>query len=184
MLRVIQIQTCSNNLITNFLKHTNVPVDIVMMPQGNGEKILVVDDDEALRSIYAAAFNRCGYQVTLVEDGRAALELFRKALAVESPFDLIVLDMNMPGMNGQDCAQSIFNLDKNARILIVSGYCNVGSFDIGNCLLGVLEKPVGLNQLMEAVRAGVQSRKRGDGDAAGKASNSRDKLDECREHER
>lgn len=126
-----------------------------MIPQGNGEKILVVDDDEVLRSFYAEALCRCGYRVTLSENGMAALDVFRKAFDEGRTFDLVVMDMCMPGMDGAVCAESLFQINRDANILLVSGNLTLDLGDLSERLVGVMSKPMGLRAFLLAVRDGV-----------------------------
>lgn len=65
-------------------------------------KILLVDDDVFLRDMYATKFGELGHLVTTAETGERALELIG-----ESPFDVVLLDMIMPGMSGVELLQKI-----------------------------------------------------------------------------
>ncbi len=65
-------------------------------------KILVVDDDPHIREVISFALEKANMKVTLANDGKQALESFTKA-----PVDLIVLDINMPEMDGLECCREI-----------------------------------------------------------------------------
>lgn len=65
-------------------------------------KILVVDDDPHIREVISFALDKANMAVTLANDGKQALESFTK-----SPVDLIVLDINMPEMDGLECCREI-----------------------------------------------------------------------------
>lgn len=76
--------------------------------------ILVVEDEVAIRGVEVAYLIKEGYQVVDTDDGRLALELFYKR-----KIDLVVLDLNLPGMNGLDVCRKI-RAQSNIPILIVT----------------------------------------------------------------
>lgn len=65
------------------------------------KRVLIVDDDPAIRNLVQAILEDLGYEVTAAEDGERALELLEKEPA-PAPFVFFVLDVVMPGMNGLD----------------------------------------------------------------------------------
>lgn len=126
----------------------------------NGEKlkkILVVDDIGAVRNRYASLLRNEGYEVMAAADGKEALELAGRHL-----FDMILLDLNMPGMSGLDVLHEIratyakmrevFHVD-NVPVLCVSGYISEEAVSTANLLgaVGILEKPVYLDELLASV---------------------------------
>ncbi len=74
-------------------------------------KILVVDDDPHIREVISFALEKANMKVTLANDGKQALDSFNK-----SPVDLIVLDINMPEMDGLECCREI---RKNSEVPIL-----------------------------------------------------------------
>ncbi|WP_428262095.1 response regulator [Haliangium sp.] len=72
-----------------------------------GHKILVVDDHPINRRVLDEQFNRWGLERTLVESGQEALRALRQAQADGEPFDLAVIDYQMPGMDGVELARRI-----------------------------------------------------------------------------
>ena len=68
----------------------------------NTKKILVVDDDPHIREVISFALEKAEMQVTLANDGKQALEIFK-----QKPADLLVLDINMPEMDGLECCREI-----------------------------------------------------------------------------
>jgi two-component system, chemotaxis family, chemotaxis protein CheY len=79
-------------------------------------KILVIDDEEGIRSLLDAILNRKGYQVILAESGRKGLELFHR----EKP-DVIVLDLKMPEMDGLTVLQEIRHSDSHQPVIVLTG---------------------------------------------------------------
>jgi len=87
---------------------------------GGDEAILLVEDDELVRSFASAQLRALGYRVTEADSGAHALQL----LAREDSFDLLFTDMAMPGMNGSQLAVSARALRPALRVLFTSGYAS------------------------------------------------------------
>ena len=85
---------------------------------GNGERILVVDDEALQREIAAELLVRLGYQVTVVASGEEAVSLVKR-----EAFDLVVLDMIMsPGMGGRETYEAMLRARPGQKAIIASGY--------------------------------------------------------------
>lgn len=93
-------------------------VPIEEIEQGTGT-VLVVDDEEVVRLTATHILEGLGYDVIVAEDGLQGLELYRQQ---SDSIDLILLDMVMPRMSGQEAAREIRKINPNARILMTSGY--------------------------------------------------------------
>jgi CheY-like chemotaxis protein len=81
------------------------------------KKILVVDDEENIRTLYKEEFEEMGYEVTAVPDGPQAL-----AAMDTSKFDLVILDMRMKEMGGIDALRRIKERDSSLPVVISSAY--------------------------------------------------------------
>jgi PAS domain S-box-containing protein len=81
--------------------------------------ILLVEDDVSVRRLVVAELTRRGFTVIEAEDGRAALELFRRDMDL---IDVVVTDIVMPRMNGADLAKAIEELRPGQRVLFISGH--------------------------------------------------------------
>jgi CheY-like chemotaxis protein len=79
-------------------------------------KIMVIDDEEGIRSLLDTLLTRKGYDVVLADGGRKGLELFRR----ERP-DVVVLDLKMPEMDGVAVLQQIRNLNPGQPVIILTG---------------------------------------------------------------
>jgi len=90
------------------------------MPAGGSETILLVDDEEAILEIGREFLEHSGYTVITAESGEDAIEIVSKA-HTSSP-DVVILDLNMPGMGGYECLQEIVKIDSGLKVLIASGY--------------------------------------------------------------
>jgi PAS domain S-box-containing protein len=90
----------------------------VATPQGGGQHILYVDDDEALVMLMTRMLERLGYRVTGFTDPAAAVRAFG-----ESPqFDAVVTDLSMPQMSGFDLAAAIKAVRSDVPVVMTSGY--------------------------------------------------------------
>jgi CheY-like chemotaxis protein len=79
-------------------------------------KILVIDDEPAIRDLLGTLLSRKGYDVVLADGGRKGLELYRR----ERP-DVIVLDVNMPEMDGIAVLKQIRSVDLIQPVIILTG---------------------------------------------------------------
>jgi CheY-like chemotaxis protein len=119
--------------------------------KGNGENILVVDDDQNQRAITGDMLRALGYHVAAVDCGEAAVEKIRK-----NPFDLIVLDMIMPGgMNGLETYRQILKVMPGQKAIIASGFSvNEDVKDAQKLGAGqFLKKPFVIEALARAVKS-------------------------------
>ncbi len=88
------------------------------LPQGTGT-ILVVDDEGAYIDMMQTVLSQSGYTVLVAANGEEALQIYSKQSA---GIDLVILDLSMSGMGGEQCLQEILKTDPEARILVASGY--------------------------------------------------------------
>jgi two-component system, sensor histidine kinase len=119
---------------------------------GSGtETILVVDDEPEILDLTREALEDFGYTVHTATKGEQALEVYRKH---GQTIDLILLDLNMPGMGGHKCLQELLHLDPAARVLIASGYSANGQAEsiLSSGASGFLSKPFQLKELAAKVR--------------------------------
>jgi PAS domain S-box-containing protein len=87
--------------------------------------ILVMDDEEALRQVVAELLERAGHHVVGVADGQAALDAYRRGREAGRPFDLVIMDMTIPGgMGGVEAIGKLLAYDPRAKALVSSGYAN------------------------------------------------------------
>jgi nitrogen-specific signal transduction histidine kinase/ActR/RegA family two-component response regulator len=86
---------------------------------GNGERILYVDDDEALVFLMNRMLKRLNYSVAAFQDSREALEAFR---ADPMGFDLVITDMSMPHLDGIEIVNALKEIRPDVPIVMVTGY--------------------------------------------------------------
>ncbi len=87
--------------------------------------ILVMDDEEIVRTVAHGMLTQLGHEVVLATDGGEAVKLYRESLDSGRPFDLIIMDLTIPGgMNGKEAVQQVLNIDRSAKVIVSSGYSN------------------------------------------------------------
>jgi two-component system, cell cycle sensor histidine kinase and response regulator CckA len=122
--------------------------DVLAVPPPPG-KVLVADDDEAVRRLFDRVLTAEGYEVALAADGREALEMLESGI-----FSLIITDLVMPGREGIETIRTIRDAGIAVKIVAVSGAFG-GSFLRVAEMLGadaVLKKPVSPQDLLATVR--------------------------------
>lgn len=88
-------------------------------------KILIMDDEEVIRNVSKDILSRMGYVVECVCDGTEAIEKYRNAHAVGQPFDVVIMDLTVPGgMGGKEAMQSLLEVNPRAKVIVSSGYSN------------------------------------------------------------
>ena len=119
------------------------------------ETVLLVDDEELLRSLGCDLLEGAGYTVLTAESGEAALEAVR---ARGGGIDLVILDLNMPGMGGAECLRQLRALGFETPVLIASGVSPLGAERavLREAAQGFLRKPFRLSGLLEAVQRALQ----------------------------
>src|SRR5436190_6617265 len=81
------------------------------------KRILIADDEEVIRTIIRLALGK-GYDTTEAADGEEAWQKFSKAA---NPFDLVVMDLNMPRLDGHTLSERMLARDANVRLVLLTG---------------------------------------------------------------
>jgi CheY-like chemotaxis protein len=123
--------------------------EAVHLRAGTGT-ILVVDDDEFVRNISREALEQRGYDVVTAKDGKEAVELFEQRL---DEIVLVILDMAMPVMSGEEAFRRLKALRPKVPILVSSGYSEVmASERFGSAVVrAFIQKPYTARDLAERV---------------------------------
>ena len=136
-------------------------------------QVLVVDDNEANRRLVGTLLQSMGVEVVIAENGAEAVEL-----AAEKTFQMILMDLNMPVMNGQEAARRIRRAggaNEETPIVAFTAESFVSEDDerlVG--MAGVLAKPIDVNQLTAFVRANVERRRTDAGPPGSERRHSQD----------
>jgi len=123
---------------------------------GNGEIVLVVDDEEEILKAMQNLLDGLGYQSAVARSGEEALKIY----AARKP-EVVLMDINMPEMDGVNCAEKIFDLNPDAKIAFISGYEISGLDEFGDrikdSIQTFLTKPVELADLSTALSHMLQN---------------------------
>ncbi len=120
-------------------------------PEGGSETILLVDDEEPIRSLGTQILEEFGYTVLTAADGESALQIYSKE---QKRIDLVILDLIMPGMGGKLCLLELLKINLEAKVAIASGYSPDGPTReiLKNGAKGFISKPYDLRQILKVVR--------------------------------
>jgi len=132
-------------------EHLAAPAEASPQPAAHGT-VLVVDDEETVRSVARAALERSGFRVLTAPDGRTALDLVQ---ARDPEIDVVLLDLTMPVLSGQEVYGELQELSPGARVVLTSGY---SEGDIRTRLPGItgfIQKPYQPRELVDAIRAAI-----------------------------
>jgi CheY-like chemotaxis protein len=115
------------------------------------ETILLVDDEEGTILVEKLMLEELGYTVFLARSGNQAIELYNQHKA---DFDLVALDMIMPGMNGKDTYDELIKINPKVKVLLVSGYSLNKQIEelMGLGCKGYIQKPFDIVQLSQKIR--------------------------------
>jgi PAS domain S-box-containing protein len=121
-----------------------------VLPRGNGEWILVVDDEPAVRQVARQTLEAFGYRVATASDGAEAVAIHS---ARPGQFAVVLTDMMMPVMDGTAAIEAILRLDPSARIIAASGLSLDGRIaaEVGSRIRRFLPKPYSAETLLAAV---------------------------------
>jgi PAS domain S-box-containing protein len=124
--------------------------------KGSGT-ILVVDDEETVRVVTERMLQLMGFQAIVANDGRDALEVFRKR---HTEIACVLLDLTMPHMDGEEAYREMRRIDKNVRVVMSSGYNEqeVTQRFVGKGLVGFLQKPFQYEALQAKLREVLETR--------------------------
>jgi CheY-like chemotaxis protein len=117
-------------------------------------RILVVDDEELVRMVMKAVLVAGGYEVTEASNGEEALKRFREG---SERFDLVVMDMQMPRLSGEEALRQLRQIDPDIKALLLSGGVPEKETEKWIALGGVkfLQKPFQNNELFDTVRRAI-----------------------------
>jgi two-component system cell cycle sensor histidine kinase/response regulator CckA len=129
---------------------------IQVIPRGNGELVLVVDDERSIRQVTKVTLSDHGYQVLTAAEGTEAIALFAQN---SDRVRLVITDMMMPLMDGAALIKSLQRIEPGVRILAVSGLVE-GTAPLpssGTALMAFLQKPFTAEKLLQIVHDTIHS---------------------------
>jgi PAS domain S-box-containing protein len=145
------------------------PAGTIDDQRGHGETILLVEDEESLRQLTTRILARNGYQVCAVGNGAEAV---RRAGDTAQPITLLLTDVVMPGMLGNEVAARIGAIRPDVPALFMSGYAQpiLDSHGVGASSFDILAKPFSESALLSRVRQAITripAPRRADADTTG-----------------
>lgn len=88
-------------------------------------RVLVMDDEDAVRRVTSALLMRLGYEVILAANGGEAIDIYRRSIAAGQPFAFVLLDLTVPGgLGGRETLETLRKLDAGVIAIASSGYSN------------------------------------------------------------
>ena len=121
-------------------------------------KILIAEDSVAIAFGYKTRLESQGHTVFVAIDGKTELDIYEKEFENcppgETPFDLILSDNSMPGMNGTDAGKKILELVPNQKFFFVTGEKDLilDAFHVDGKNIDVEQKPFDIDLLMEKIK--------------------------------
>ncbi|MDP6543341.1 MAG: response regulator [Phycisphaerae bacterium] len=117
--------------------------------RGTGH-ILVVDDEESVRNFASTALRNLGYTVSTCCDGSEAVDCYREE---HGTIDLVILDLIMPKMSGQDAFREFKKINPDVKVLVASGFSHTEATQqmLNDGALVLLNKPFQISKLSQAV---------------------------------
>ncbi len=112
--------------------------------------ILVVDDEPTIRLLFSRILAKSNYNVLTAENGYKAVEIYKDS---NNNIDLVILDMAMPGISGEQTFNLLKEIDENVKAYILSGYNLKGDIDriLEAGALGYFQKPISRAKLLEFI---------------------------------
>ena len=118
--------------------------------------ILVCDDEEIMRDVLETVLSAAGYKVDLAKTGEEALEVYE-----EKSFDVVLMDVSMPGVGGLTALEELIKLDKDAVVLMITAFATfdtaVSAWEKGAS--GCIRKPFQNEQILALVAKGIRKRR-------------------------
>src|SRR5919112_1302945 len=119
--------------------------------------VLVVDDEEIMRDVLETLLSAEGYRVDLAKTGEEGLECYGRRA-----YDVVLLDVSMPGMGGLRALEEILKADAEAVVVMITAYATfdtaIGAWERGAA--GCIRKPFQNEQILSTVAAGIKRRRK------------------------
>jgi len=119
-----------------------------------GGKALIMDDEKGIREFSKKILNNMGFDVDLAINGEEAINKYRKAMDSENFYDIVIMDLTIPGgMGGDKAVKELLKLDPDAKVVVSSGYStdpimsNYKAYGFKGCL----SKPYNIDELLEVL---------------------------------
>ena len=131
-----------------------IAVKTVAAITNKSAKILVMDDEEVICTIVSEMVGTIGFSAETALNGEEAIEKYQKSLDNKTPFDLIIMDLTIPGgMGGKEAIKHILKINAKAKVIVTSGYSGdpimANYKDYG--FKGIITKPYMIDKLKDTL---------------------------------
>ncbi|MBA4315715.1 MAG: hypothetical protein C0422_10390 [Alcaligenaceae bacterium] len=120
--------------------------------------ILLIDDDTKVLGALKDGLSASGHRVQIANSGPHGIELFTKAIAEGAPFDAVITDLGMPGMDGRQVAEALKNINKDCPVTLLTGWGK--QLDAQTTVIphidAVLAKPPKISEIQALLRTQIQ----------------------------
>ena len=131
------------------------------LPLNHTARILVMDDEKAIRTFVVRALEKIGCEVKEAACGNAAIQLFQQAHEAGQPFDAVIMDLTIPGgIGGKEAVGEILKIDPNVAAIVSSGYADdpVMSDYAKFGFKALLPKPYNINTLHNVLKTVLKNK--------------------------
>lgn len=138
--------------------HTTLEVKTISKGEGH---ILIMDDEEIIRSVVSEMLQHLGYQTTVAASGEKTIQLYQQSMNENRKYDAVIMDLTIPGgMGGEAAVAELIKMDPNIKAIVSSGYSQNSILDnykeYGFCHL--ISKPYQIQEvsqvLLETLKSG------------------------------
>jgi PAS domain S-box-containing protein len=122
--------------------------------KNKGGKILVMDDDDAVRMVISQILTGYGYQILCATSGNEAIQLYNDAFQDDNSFDVVIMDLTIPGgIGGREVVKLLKDVDPSIKAIVTSGYSNdpIMSQYKEFGFAGVIAKPFIIDDLISVI---------------------------------
>jgi len=131
-------------------KTPQVKSEIEEPPKAGKGRILIMDDEEIVREVAIEMLYNLGFEVLAVQEGQAAIDVYKAALESDEPFAAVIMDLTVPGgMGGEKAIAKLLEIDPDVKAIVSTGYSNnpVVANYANHGFKGFISKPFSLSEL-------------------------------------
>jgi two-component system, cell cycle sensor histidine kinase and response regulator CckA len=144
--RVVFLLPAATSVAPRKSSSSEIPIDEKPYVKIENRCVLVIDDESVVRVSVRRLLERLGYRTLIAEDGKAALEIYKRNKDVIS---LVILDLIMPDMDGPETFEALKAVNPNVKVLLSSGYSKDEKIEalLNQGAIGFVQKPFDLQSL-------------------------------------
>ena len=127
---------------------------VIIKDKNKTAKILIMDDNDEIREMAMQMIEMLGFEGDSTADGEQTITKYKEALEQNKPYDIIIMDLTIPGgMGGKEAVKKILEIDRNAKVIVSSGYASGGVLADYKSLgfADIINKPYTMDKLKEVL---------------------------------